>query len=114
MSNPLRRYDPQAEPRRALNWHEIADDRNRNMSRRDVEWRVNANGDGIHLRWRESRPEASAKWVPTAAEIEATRNVVNRAIAANISQAQWDGMVMNGTISREVDKVMRANVGQVA
>lgn len=109
-SNPLRRDAANLAPIRPLNWHDIVAERNANMGRHDIKWAVNANGDGIHMRHRNASNGPWREFKPEPGELEATQAVVARAIAAGVSQEQWNDLVRKGVITREVQKTIRENV----
>lgn len=93
-------------PAKPINWHDVASERNASMARRDVEWVVNAKGDGVYLRGIADRNPNWREWKPEPGEIEATHDVVARAINVGLSMDQWREFVRNGTVTREVQKAM--------
>lgn len=105
-NNPLRRASPAAFAG-PIDWRVIAAERNANMARNDVEWAVNAKGDGIYLRYRHQPGGGWREWKPELGEIEATNELVARAINAGLPMEEWARLVRNGSITREVQKAMR-------
>ena len=89
-----------------VDWRAVAAERNANLQRADIEWAINAKGDGIYLRPRDAR-EGWREWKPEPGEIEATNAVVARAINAGIPMEEWARLVRSGAITREVQKAMR-------
>jgi hypothetical protein len=54
------------------------------------------------------QPRARAEeWKPEPGEIEATHQVVQRAINVGLPTEEWMRLVRNGSITREVQRVMR-------
>lgn len=78
---------------------------NSRLQRTDVEWAASKTG-GIYLRSRHT-DDNWREWKPEPGEIEATRQVVARAMAAGISGEEWSRLVRTGGITREVQKIMR-------
>lgn len=81
---------------------------NSRLQRTDVEWAASKTG-GIYLRPRHAC-DTWREWKPEPGEIEATRAVVARAIAAGLPDEEWRRLVKNGSITREVQKTMRETV----
>ena len=103
MTNPLRRETTQYAP---INWLRIVAERNANLHRRDIEWAVNSNGDGIYLRDVYDNQGPWQEWKPEPGEVDATVDVAARAINAGIPMDEWARLVRNGSITKEVRKVM--------
>ena len=108
MTNPLRRDAFQ--PTRPLDWRQVVDERNDNMVRSDIEWAVNANGDGVYLLQSKDAQGGWQEWKPQPGEVEAINEVAARAINSGIDMNRWRAFVLDGTITREVQKVMQAHV----
>lgn len=78
---------------------------NQRLTRKDVEWAASKTG-GIYLRQRTDADSTWCEWKPEPGEIEATHDVVARAINVGLSMDQWREFVRNGTVTREVQKAM--------
>ena len=78
---------------------------NQRLTRKDVEWSASKTG-GIYLRQRTDADTTWREWKPEPGEIEATHDVVARAINVGLSMDQWREFVRNGTVTREVQKAM--------
>lgn len=78
---------------------------NRRLQRTDVEWAASKTG-GIYIRLRQT-DDTWREWKPEPGEIEATNEVVARAINAGLPLEEWARLVRNGSITREVQKAMR-------
>jgi len=82
---------------------------NARCQRADVEWAASKTG-GIYLRPRQAS-DNWREWKPEPGEIEATHQVVQRAINAGLPMEEWTRLVQSGAITREVRKAMQA-IGQ--
>ncbi|NBW44254.1 MAG: hypothetical protein EBR45_01600 [Betaproteobacteria bacterium] len=77
---------------------------NARLQRTDVEWTASKTG-GIYLRPRQACNDWR-EWKPEPGEIEATHQVVQRAINAGLPMEEWTRLVRSGAITREVRKAM--------
>ena len=84
---------------------DLCDAYNANRTRKDMEWYVTASGE-LKLRPAYDHDSTWREWKPEPGEIEATHDVVARAINAGLSMDQWREFVRNGTVTREVQKAM--------
>lgn len=59
-------------------------------------------------------PRHTDVWKPEPGEIEATNQVAARAVASNLPPEEWNRLVNNGGITKEVFRTMRENVARAS